>query len=108
VPSVRSSRGFGQDDYALVSHNGMNRLVVRSRRRGDRLRLPGQRGRKKLQDVFVDAKLPQVNRDRVPLIVNDEDRIVWVPGYAVSADFRVNAGEDAVILLKFTRMGEKA
>ena len=63
-------------------------------------------GRKKLQDVFVDAKVPRVIRDRLPVVTDSAGRVVWVPGYAVSEDFRVDPAEDKVILLHFTPKGE--
>jgi tRNA(Ile)-lysidine synthase len=52
-------------------------LVVRTRRRGDRL--AGRR--KKVQDLFVDAKVPRAERDAWPLVVSGED-VVAVPGLA--------------------------
>jgi tRNA(Ile)-lysidine synthase len=50
-------------------------LVVRTRRPGDRL--AGRR--RKLQDVFVDAKVPRDQRDAWPLVVAG-DEVVAVPG----------------------------
>ncbi len=50
-------------------------LEVRTRRPGDRL--AGRR--KKLQDVFVDAKVPRSERDEWPLVVSGDD-VVAVPG----------------------------
>lgn len=50
-------------------------LVVRSRRPGDRL----AGGRKKVQDVFVDARVPARRRDGWPLITLNE-QVVWIPG----------------------------
>jgi tRNA(Ile)-lysidine synthase len=52
-------------------------LVVRTRRAGDRL--AGRR--KKVQDLFVDAKVPRAERDSWPLVVAD-DEVVAVPGIA--------------------------
>ncbi len=52
-------------------------LVVRGRRPGDRL--AGRR--KKVQDLFVDAKVPRRERDGWPLVVSGED-VVSVPGIA--------------------------
>ena len=52
-------------------------LSVRARRPGDRL--AGRR--KKVQDLFVDAKVPVRERDGWPLVVT-EDEIVSVPGIA--------------------------
>jgi tRNA(Ile)-lysidine synthase len=52
-------------------------LVVRTRRPGDRL--AGRR--KKVQDLFVDAKVPKGERDAWPLVVSGEE-VVSVPGIA--------------------------
>ncbi|HSG14542.1 MAG TPA: tRNA lysidine(34) synthetase TilS, partial [Gaiellaceae bacterium] len=52
-------------------------LVVRTRRPGDRL--AGRR--KKVQDLFVDAKVPVRERDAWPLVVS-EGEVVSVPGIA--------------------------
>jgi len=50
------------------------RLGVRSRRPGDRVAKLG-----KLQDVFVDAKVPARARHTWPLVTLD-DAVIWVPG----------------------------
>ena len=52
-------------------------LEVRTRRPGDRL--AGRR--KKVQDLFVDAKVPRAERDTWPLVVSG-DEVVAVPGIA--------------------------
>ena len=56
--------------------------VVRRRRAGDRMRLRG--GTKKLQDVFVDLKVPRRERDGVPVIA-DGGEVLWTP-FAASVD----------------------
>ena len=61
-------------------------LEVRARRTGDRL--SGRR--KKLQDVFVDAKVPRAERDAWPVVVRGEE-VVYVPGVAAAPGY-----EDAV------------
>ena len=54
-------------------------FTVRNYRAGDRVQPLGMRGHKKLQDVFVDAKIPGSLRPSFPVIeVNGE--IAWVPG----------------------------
>jgi tRNA(Ile)-lysidine synthase len=59
-------------------------LEVRARRPGDRLA-----GRsKKLQDIFVDAKVPRNERDSWPVVVRD-DEVVAVPGIVEDAEVRV-------------------
>ena len=81
-------------------------LAVRSRRPGDTFRPLGMHGRgRKLQDFLVDRKVARGDRDSLPLIVDRDDRIVWVVGQSVAEDFRVTAPEQGVILLKARRLG---
>ncbi len=54
-------------------------VTVRSFRAGDRILLWGGGGRKKVQDVFVDGKVPVALRRSWPLVVA-EGEVVWVPG----------------------------
>lgn len=63
-------------------------LHVRAWRAGDRLATPGGR---KVQDLFVDAKIPRSERESWPLVVRGDD-VVVVPGVAVARGF-----EDAVV-----------
>jgi tRNA(Ile)-lysidine synthase len=78
-------------------------LFVRNWRPGDDLRPIGLGGTKKLQDLFVDRKVPRVARHRLPLVVDRHDRVVWVPGHALDEVYRASAGGSGVVVLKLTR-----
>jgi len=80
-------------------------LTVRSRRAGDRFRPLGSPGKRKLQDFMVDRKIPREQRDTVPLVVDGQDRIVWVVGQSVAEEFRVTDPSLGVILLKVRHLG---
>jgi tRNA(Ile)-lysidine synthase len=54
-------------------------LTIRRRQPGDRFQPLGLRGTKKLQDFFVDARVPRAMRDAVPLVCSERG-IVWVAG----------------------------
>jgi tRNA(Ile)-lysidine synthase len=55
-------------------------LTLRSRYPGDWFCPTGMSGRsKKIQDYFVDEKVPRRKRDRVPLLCSGED-ILWIVG----------------------------
>ena len=60
----------------------------------------GVGGRKKLQDYFMDRKVTREERDRVPLVVDGSDRIVWVAGYGIDEAFRVTDPSQSVLLLR--------
>lgn len=94
----------GNGPVALVRRDLLSEsLVVRNRRPGDRFRPVGLRGWKKLQDLFVDRKVARTERDAVPLVVDQHDRIVWVAGYGIDEAFRVTDAAQAVLLLRLTR-----
>lgn len=80
-------------------------LAVRFWRAGDRIRPLGMSGHRKLQDLFVDRKVPAGLRGRVPLVVDAHDRILWVAGHAIAADARVTGATTRVLLLQLQRSG---
>lgn len=53
--------------------------VARSFRDGDRVQLPGMEGRKKIKKLFMEQKVPVVERSRVPLLFCGDD-LLWVCG----------------------------
>ena len=58
VPQQRGAAAVMVDASGIGSH-----LIVRYRRPGDRLTPLGAPGRKKVQDVLVDRKVPRDDRD---------------------------------------------
>lgn len=72
-PSGRMEACFDADRLAYP-------LTVRNRRPGDRMRVIGLNGSKKVQDMFIDEKIPPSRREAMPLLTDSEDRIVWIPG----------------------------
>lgn len=70
-------------------------LSVGYRRPGLKMRPVGGRGTRKLQDIFVDARVPREDRDGWPLVFAG-DRLAWVPGVAVDADLAPAPGETGV------------
>jgi tRNA(Ile)-lysidine synthase len=64
-------------------------LKLRPRKKGDEFYPLGLGGKKKLQDFFVDEKVPRDERDTVPLVVTADDKVVWVVGHRPDERFKV-------------------
>jgi tRNA(Ile)-lysidine synthase len=75
-------------------------LEVRNRQPGDRIAPRGMLGRKSLQDLFVDRKIPWTERHLVP-IVADQCRVLWVVGHAVSREAAVSETTREALVLAF-------
>lgn len=78
-------------------------LTVRGRKNGDYFHPSGPGGGKKLQDFFVDEKVPRDERDGIPIVASG-DEIVWVAG--MRADERFIAGPDTKRFLVLTIRGK--
>ncbi len=59
-------------------------LTLRAWQPGDAYRPTGAPGRRKLQDLFTDAKVPRGRRRRVPVLA-DTAGVVWVAGFRPDA-----------------------
>jgi len=81
---------------------GKRKLVVRSWRHGDRMKPFGMTGSKKLQDIFVDEKVPMDQRSGVPVFECDGE-IVWIPGYRVARGWEVKDPKATALQVRVTR-----
>ena len=79
-------------------------LIVRNRMPGDVFSPFGLRGKKKLQDIFVDEKIDIDKRDRIP-VIEDGKKIVWVVGYRVSEEAKVTSATKKVVKLSAQNIG---
>ena len=90
---VTACAGCGDPDVAHL-RPGLE-LRVGFRTPGLRIRPLDGRGTRKLQDVFVDARVPREERDGWPLVFAG-DRLAWAPGLAVDAAHAALPGRAAM------------
>jgi tRNA(Ile)-lysidine synthase len=98
---VEGAEGFGDGKSSVVldAESMCFPLKIRPRKPGDWFFPYGFGKRKKLQDFFVDGKVPRDERDSVPLVFSGDD-VIWVAGYRADDRFRVTGGTK-----KFLRLG---
>jgi len=103
-------RGFPSGDTVLIARKGLlGPLRVRRRHPGDRFRPLGMNHDKKLKDFFIDRKIPFGERDRIPLVLDGEEDILWVAGIEISAKAALEGykGEE-VVVLRIEKSGQEA
>jgi tRNA(Ile)-lysidine synthase len=74
-------------------------LTIRARKPGDFFYPFGFGKRKKLQDFFVDEKVPRDERDIVPIVTSGDD-IIWLAGYRADERFRHSEGTKRFLVLE--------
>jgi tRNA(Ile)-lysidine synthase len=73
-------------------------LSIRFPRPGDRFQPLGAAGSQKLQDFFVNNKVPRAVRPYVPLVIS-RGQILWVVGYRIGDPFKVREDTRRVLEL---------
>lgn len=63
-------------------------IIIRQRKEGDKIIPLGMKGSKKIKDIFINMKIPQEDRDSIPIIQFGED-IAWVVPMKVSDKYKV-------------------
>jgi tRNA(Ile)-lysidine synthetase-like protein len=76
-------------------------LVARRRQPGDRIRLADDQGRR-LQDLFVDAKVPRALRESWPVIATHSG-IVWVVGLRAARAYLATPASEHVLMIRVIR-----
>jgi tRNA(Ile)-lysidine synthase len=81
-------------------------LVLRTRLPGDRIAPQGMGGQtKKLNEIMINAKILRAARDRMPLLVCDDSRILWACGLRIDESVCVTPSTRRILRLRFVRRG---
>ncbi len=73
---------------------------------GAKFRPLGMKGTKKLKDFFMDEKIPQEERNKIPLVLS-KNEIVWVAGHRIAHPFRLTQNSKKVLVLRIKKRQEK-
>ncbi|WP_156290005.1 tRNA lysidine(34) synthetase TilS [Oceanobacillus salinisoli] len=73
VKQEKLSYGVNAGQVALPLH-------IRTRKPGDRMSWKGLNGSKKIKDIFIDEKIPISKRNSWPILVDNNDDILWLIG----------------------------
>lgn len=76
-------------------------LFIRARKEGDKILPIGMENYKKIKDIMINSKIPKEERDKIPVILLD-DEIVWVAGVRKSKKF-ISEDESENVVLRIRR-----
>jgi len=95
----------GNDVCRLNSSNIKLPLHLRNKKNGDYIEVKGLNGKKKIKDIFIDSKIPKDKRTTYPLLVDDNDTVLWIPNVKKSK-YNVKKNEFCDIILTSHKEGE--
>lgn len=83
----------------------LGNLEVRYRRQGDAFVPLGMKGNKKIKAFFIDEKIPNVERDKIPLVC-DEEKIIWVKDMRISEQCKITEKTKNIMIISFRELVE--
>ncbi|MBQ3468891.1 MAG: tRNA lysidine(34) synthetase TilS [Bacilli bacterium] len=92
--------GNSNDICRLCSKEINLPLIIRNRRIGDKMKVKGLNGSKKIKDIFIDKKINSKDRDLWPVVVDSTNNVVWLPGLKKSK-YDKKKDEEYDIILKY-------
>ena len=75
-------------------------IIIRNRRKGDKIIVKNLNGTKKIKDIFIDEKMPTEKRSSYPIVVDSNNFILWIPGIKKS-HFDKNKDEKYDIIIRY-------
>ena len=100
---------FANKDQTIVKVDkrlASNPVWVRGWQNGDRMQPLGMSGTKKVQDIFVDHKVPKIRRKSLPVICSDKG-IIWIAGCGISDWAKVTNMGGSALKLAATEISSK-
>lgn len=79
-------------------------ILVRNWLPGDRYQPFGMAGTRKLQDCFVDRKIPARERNRRPVVCSSDGSPLWAPGLLPAEACRLHAAAGEVLRLTYGQL----
>ena len=80
-------------------------LYIRNRKEGDYIETLSLNGRKKIKEIFIEHKIPKHLRASYPILVDNNDNIIWLPNLKKSK-FNSQSNEFYDIILKYCEKEE--
>ena len=77
-------------------------MTIRNRRDGDFFTPLGMKGRKKLKDLFINEKIDKSKRNKIPLILFNNE-IAWIVGLRISEKFKITEETKRILIIQVKR-----
>ena len=99
--SIEIVNNSNQTDNFVIYLNSSDILLplhIRYRKNGDKIKIKNMNNYKKINDIFINEKIPRDDRDTYPIVVDSKNEIIWLPGLKKSHFDSQKSGKYDIIL----------
>ena len=79
-------------------------LHIRTKKPGDKIILKGSNQTKKLKDIFINEKISLKERKTWPVVTDDNEQIIWLPGLK-KTKFDREKDQNYDIIIRYQKKG---
>lgn len=99
--SLSTDKNIGLFDADLIKFP----LQLRKWKQGDKFMPLGMNNFKKLSDFFISNKIPLTEKNKIWLLVNANEEIIWVVGKRIDDRFKVSPDTKSILKLELKNNG---
>lgn len=97
---VSKPKNYSRQGIIFLDFNKIKEKIwVRSWKNGDKIRPLGLNGSKKIQDIFVDKKIPQDQRKKIPIFVLTNGKILAIDNFMIHDEFKITTRTKQILKL---------
>ena len=100
IEKIDKAEENGNDICRLNSKNIKLPLYITNKKDGDYIEVLGLNGKKKIKDIFIDKKIPKEKRKEYPILIDSQNKVLWIPNIKKSK-FNTKKNEFCDIILKY-------
>lgn len=80
-------------------------IFVRNRNPGDKMKPLGFQGHRKVKNILNEMKIPNWLKNKVLILQDSSGRIMWLSGFRISEDFKIDQSTEKFLILKVLKGG---
>ncbi|MBS4175756.1 tRNA lysidine(34) synthetase TilS [Bacillus sp. FJAT-49736] len=103
IKGKHPEKNQGNDTICIEVNDIELPLVVRTKRIGDRMKVKGLNGTKKVKDIFIDKKVPIDEREKWPIVTDRKGNILWLPQLKKSCYDKPPVPNRVYYILKYSK-----
>ena len=100
IQKIEDTTNNSNNICRLSSQDIVLPLIIRTRKIGDKIKVKGMDGSRKVKDIFIDKKISLDERDSWPIVLDSKGEVVWIPGIKKSK-FDKKKSEEYDIILEY-------
>ncbi len=77
-----------------------NGLIIRTRQTGDKFTFGKRNVTKTLKKLFIEDKIPKERRDKIAILSDETENVIWVDGYGVNREYIPGPKCEKVLLIQ--------